>query len=55
MSFKLEEGLFKVDIMVKVFTVRLVKHWHKLCREIIHAPSLEAFRARLNGALSNKI
>jgi len=28
-----------------------VRHWHKLSREDVGAPSLEAFKARLHGAL----
>jgi len=35
--------------------MRVVKHWHRLPREVVEAPSLEAFQARLDGALSNLI
>jgi len=32
--------------------VRVVRHWNRLTREAVDAPSLEVFKARLNGALS---
>jgi len=35
--------------------MRVVKHWHRLPREMVNAPSLEKFTARLDGALSNLI
>ncbi|KFW72234.1 hypothetical protein AS28_02769, partial [Pygoscelis adeliae] len=54
-GFKLKEGRFKLDIRKKFFTVRVVRHWNKLPREVVDAPSLEAFKARLDGALSNLI
>jgi len=38
---------------MKFFTVRVVKHWNRLPREMIGAPSLETFKVRLDGALSN--
>jgi len=31
----------------------MVRHWHRLPREAVDAPSLEAFRARLDGALGS--
>jgi len=31
----------------------MVKHWHRLPREVVNAPSLETFKVRLDGALSN--
>ena len=35
--------------------MRVVKHWNKLPREVVDAPSLETFNVRLDGALSNLI
>jgi len=52
-GFKLKEGRFKLDIRQKYFTIRVVKHWNRLPREVVDAPSLETFKARLDGALSN--
>ncbi|KFQ99232.1 hypothetical protein Y956_03761, partial [Nipponia nippon] len=54
-GFKLKKGRFRLDIMEKFFTMRVVKHWHRLPREVVDAPSLETFKARLDGALSNLI
>ncbi|KFR14931.1 hypothetical protein N306_13602, partial [Opisthocomus hoazin] len=52
---KLKEGRFRLDIRKKFFTMRVVKHWHRLPREAVAAPSLEVFKARLDGALSNVV
>jgi len=54
-GFKLREGRFRLDRKKKFFTVRVVKHWNKLPREVVEAPSLEIFKARLDGALSNLV
>ena len=54
-GFKLKEGRFQLDIRKKFFTVRLVRHWKRLPREAVDAPSLEVFKARLDGALSNLV
>ena len=35
--------------------MRVVRHWNRLPRETVDAPSLEAFKARLDGALSNLV
>ncbi|PKU48517.1 hypothetical protein llap_1145 [Limosa lapponica baueri] len=54
-GFKLEKGRFRLDIRKIVFTMRVVIHWNRLPREAVDAPSLEVFKARLDGALSNLI
>jgi len=33
----------------------VVKHWHRLPGEVVDAPSLETFKVRLDGVLSNLI
>lgn len=30
----------------------LVRHWNRLCVEVVDAPPLEVFEARLDGSLS---
>jgi len=54
-GFKLEEGRFGLGIRKKLFTMRVVKHWHRLPRVAVAAPSLAVFKARLGGALSNLV
>ncbi|KFR09838.1 hypothetical protein N306_03157, partial [Opisthocomus hoazin] len=54
-GFKPREGRFTLDIRRKFFTMRVVKHWHRLPRGVVDAPSMETFKARLDVALSNLI
>jgi len=35
--------------------MRVVRHWHRLPREAVAAPSLEVFKARLDRPLSNLV
>ncbi|KGL86450.1 hypothetical protein N301_05341, partial [Charadrius vociferus] len=48
-------GRFRLDIRKKFFTLKVVRHWHRLPREVVDAPSLEVFKARLDGALSSLV
>jgi len=54
-GFKVREGRFRLDIRKKYFTMRVVKHWKRLPREVVEAPSLETFKARLDGALRSLV
>jgi len=51
----LTEGRFRSNTRKKFFTRRVVRHWHRFPREAVAAPSLEVFKARLDGALSNLV
>ncbi|KAK4823169.1 hypothetical protein QYF61_027073 [Mycteria americana] len=52
-GFKLKEGRIRLEIRKKFFIMRVVRQWNSLAREAVDAPSLEVFKARLDGALSN--
>jgi len=54
-GFKLKEGRFRLDVRNKFFTMRVVKHWKWLPREVVDVPSLETFKVRLDRAQSNLI
>ncbi|KAJ7402055.1 rna-directed dna polymerase from mobile element jockey-like [Pitangus sulphuratus] len=44
-----------LDIRKKFFTVRVVKHLNRFPRGVVDAISLEVFKPRLNGAVSNLV
>jgi len=53
--FKVKESRFRLDLRKKYFRTSVVKHWNRLPREVVDAPSPETFKVRLDGALSNLI
>ncbi|KFU84102.1 hypothetical protein M959_08517, partial [Chaetura pelagica] len=54
-GFKLKEGRFKLHIRKKFITMGVVRHWNRLPREVVDAPSLEVFKARLDEALCSLV
>ncbi|KFQ00043.1 hypothetical protein N329_03130, partial [Haliaeetus albicilla] len=54
-GFKLKEGRLRLDVRKKFFTMRVVRHWNRLPRGVVDAPSLAVFKARLDGALGNLV
>ena len=44
-----------MDIREKFFTKRVMRCWNKLSRDVVDAPSLEVFNARLDGALGSPV
>ena len=44
-----------MDVREKFFTQRVVTHWNRLSKEVVDAPSLEAFKARLDVSLGSLV
>jgi len=51
----LKEGRFRLDRRNKFVMLRVVKPCPRLPREVVDAPSLEPFQARMDGALSSLV
>jgi len=54
-GLKLKDGRIRLDLRKIFFTMRVMRHWNWLSRETMAGPSLEVFKYRLNGALSNLV
>ena len=54
-GFKLKERRFRLDVRGKFSTRTVVRCWSRLPREVVDAPSLEVFKAGLDGALGNLV
>ena len=44
---------FRLATRKKFFTIRVVRHWDSVPREVVDAPSLNTLQVRLDAALSN--
>ena len=54
-GFKLRQGRFRLDIRKKFFHTESGDTLNRLPKEVVDAPSLEAFRARLDVALGSLV
>jgi len=48
-GLKLKEGRIRLDTRKTFFTMREVKHWTRLPKDVVDAPSLETFKVSLSG------
>ena len=51
-GFQPKERRFRQDMRNECSTKKVVRHWNRLPREAVDAPSLETLKVRLDGALS---
>ena len=53
-GFKLKQK-FRLGMRKKSFTLRVVRHWNRLPKEVVNASSLAVFKARLERALGDMV
>ena len=54
-GLKLRQGRFRLDMSRNFFTQRVMTRWNRLPKEAVDAPSLEAFKARLDVTLGSLV
>jgi len=54
-GLKLRQGRFRLDIRKNFCTEGAVKHWNRLPREVVEAPSLKAFKRPIDAELREMV
>ena len=54
-SHKPKHRKFCTNVHKNFFTVRVMKHWSRLPREVVESPSLEMFKTHLDTYLCNLV
>ena len=54
-GLKLRQERFRLDIRRKFFIQRVVTQWNRLSKEVVDAPSLDAFKTSLDVALGSLV
>ena len=52
-GFELEQGRFRLGVRKKFFTIKVVKTWNWLLKDVVDVLSLKTVKAILDPALSN--